>query len=364
MRLSIVNVDATPVCHDAPAARPAGPVRSPAAWLAADLARDSDWIVHFSDAERVALEATVASARERGLEAFRCDRSDLPLDALQGLLARCRAALDTGRGVLLLRGLTLDRFDEAGLYLLYWALAVHLGEPIVQNARGELLGEVRDRGYDYGANNVRGYNTRAELKPHCDPADCVGLLCVQPARAGGESYVASAVSIYNAILAAQPELIEPLHQGFHFDLRGEGVTGAPNEVTFHRVPVFSYHAGQLSCRFNARTIVDGMRKAGVAMTELEQRAVARVGELAAEPRFAHPMQFQRGDIQWLCNHSVLHARGGFEDDPDPRLRRRLLRVWVNFPDGRPLEPRFADRFNTGARRGIQVQPGADYWVRG
>ena len=58
------------------------------------------------------------------------------------------------------------------------------------------------------------------------------------------------------------------------------------------------------------------------------------------------------------------ARDEFEDFDEPERKRRLLRVWLNFLDGRPLADRFADRFNTGPRNGIQVQEGAGYWVRG
>ena len=76
------------------------------------------------------------------------------------------------------------------------------------------------------------------------------------------------------------------------------------------------------------------------------------------------MTFERGDIQLLSNHSILHARDEFEDFDEPERKRRLLRVWLNFLDGRPLADRFADRFNTGPRNGIQVQEGAGYWVRG
>lgn len=344
--------------------RPPAPITAPSAWLADSLMKDTSWTVPLDDVHLRTLDAATRDAREAGLGAFGFDAQSVPLPAWRDLIAYCLDTLDAGVGLVMLRGIPVEQYDDESLYLLYWILAVHLGTPVVQNARGELIGEVRDRGYDYGANNVRGYNTKAELRPHCDPADCVGLMCVNPARSGGQSRVASAVSIYNEIAATEPELIEPLLNGFHFDLRGEGVTGDPDEVTFHRIPVFSYHAGQLSCRFNAKTITDGMGKSGTEMTTLEQRAVERVGTLATDPRFVLPMEFERGDVQLLCNHSILHARSAFHDDDDPASKRRLLRFWLNFPHGRTLDDRFSDRFNTGPRQGIKTQPGADYWVRG
>ena len=41
------------------------------------------------------------------------------------------------------------------------------------------------------------------------------------------------------------------------------------------------------------------------------------------------MTFERGDIQLLSNHSILHARDEFEDFDEPERKRRLLRVWLN-----------------------------------
>ena len=144
-------------------------------------------------------------------------------------------------------------------------------------------------------------------------------------------------------------------QGFHFDLRGEGVTEDPDETTFHRVPVYSWYAGRLSCRYNGKTIEDGMRKAGMPLEGVALEAVRAVGELAAQPPFRFDMTFERGDIQLLSNHTVLHARAGFEDWPEPERRRDLWRVWVNLRDGRPLQAAFADRLNTGPRGGVQVR---------
>ena len=343
--------------------RPSAPIEGRFAWTANDLERDDSWRISLDASHIEGLEQALAFADERGITTFHEDAAKVPLPGWETLIPHIRDSLEDGRGMVLLRGLPIERYTDEQAYLIYWLISSHLGTPIVQNARGELIGEVRDRGFDYQANNVRGYNTKAELRPHCDPSDCVGLLCVHPAKSGGESKVVSAVSIFNRIFEHEPELVEPLLNGFHFDLRGEGVTSDPNEVTFHRVPIFSYYAGYLSCRFNVRTAVDGMRKGGVEMTELEQRAIARLNELATDPEFIFPMTFERGDIQLLSNHSILHARDEFEDFDEPERKRRLLRVWLNFLDGRPLADRFADRFNTGPRNGIQVQEGAGYWVR-
>jgi len=48
------------------------------------------------------------------------------------------------------------------------------------------------------------------------------------------------------------------------------------------------------------------------------------------------MDLQPGDVQLLSNHTQMHSRTGFEDWPDPAMRRHLLRLWISLPEDRPL----------------------------
>jgi len=332
-----------------------GPVRHASAWLAADLVRDTSWIHVLAPSEIAEIEAAVTTVRG-DLSGF--DREDFPLPTLAPRLDRMIAELEGGRGCVVIRGLDMDRYDMAVAKLIYWGLAVHLGVPISQNAKGERIAHVADSGRDYYSVNVRGYTTNARLRPHCDACDVVGLLCWRTARSGGLSMMTSAMSIYNEILRTHPDYLPILARGFHYDLRGEGATGDPNEVTFHRVPVFSWHGGLLSCRFNQKSIEEGMIKAGMPLTPAEQAAVDLVGDLALADGLRHDLTFQQGDIQLLNNHAVLHSRTAFEDWPEPDRKRNLLRLWLNLRAGRPLAPDIADRLNTGPRGGVRIQAGA------
>ncbi len=338
---------------------PDGPVDDPACWLAADLERDTGWI-HSLDADgRAQIDRAVETVLARGLTAFHFRREDFPLGSLADTIASWANTIEYGRGFVLVRGLDPTSYDETALMALYWGLSVHLGTPIPQNAQGQLIGHVRDTGRSYQANNVRGYTTKAELKAHCDASDVVGLLCRHPAKQGGESLVASSPAVFNYIQAEHPEYLPHLMGGFHFDLRGEGVTDDPNETTFNRVPVFSWYGGRLSCRYNGKTIIDGMRKAGSPLEGTALAAVQAVGEIAMSAPFRYDMVFQQGDIQLLSNHSILHARSAFEDWPEPERRRDLWRVWLNVDNGRALAPAFADRLNTGPRGGVHVRAAAE-----
>ena len=333
------------------------PATGPAVWTPDELKNDTSWVFQFSASDIVEIEAAVSDILNSGKQLYFFGRDDFPLPTLGPRLAGCIYYVEYGRGVALWRGLDVSTYDEHSLKVLYWGIGVHLGAPITQNAKGQLIGHVRDTGHNYMSKNVRGYTTQARLAPHCDSSDIVTLLCVHPSKSGGESLIASSTAVYNKLLEYFPEYLEPLFIGFNFDLRGEGATDNPNEVTNTKVPVYSNYEGWLSCRYNCKTIEDGQIKVGSPLTGLTLEAVRKVGELAMQDGIRHDMTFKQGDIQILNNHTVLHSRTSFEDWPEPERKRNLLRMWINqrAEIARPLAPEFANRLNTGPRGGVAVK---------
>ena len=338
------------------------PAQGPSVWQAQDLAADPGWIRRFSKAELAELDKALSAIEARDLTAADFEKRDFPLPTLGPYCQQAARSLENGRGCLLLRGFDPGRYSLAQNKIIYWGLGLHLGAPMTQNAAGDRIGNVRDSGRSSTENNVRGYTTRNAIRPHCDPCDVVLLLCLETARSGGRSHLASAGALYNEIRRRHPHYLPCLIRGFHYDLRGEGPSGDADEVTHNRLAVFSWHRGRLSCRFNARSIIDGQRKYGKPLADLELAAVRCLESLAENDRFRYDMTFQRGDIQILNNYSVLHARGAFEDDAGGG--RHLLRLWLNLDPAiaRPLDPAFANKNNTGPRGGIHVQANHAGWV--
>jgi len=336
---------------------PTGPVSGSFVWLPDDLREDTSWLMYFTDTDIDELEAAVESLKARGLSYCEFSRNDFILPELGEKFSKSVLEVENGRGVQLWRGIDPRRYDETTLKMLYWGIGCHFGKAITQNAAGDLIGHVRDQGGDYMSPNTRGYSTRARLAPHCDASDIVTLLCVHPAKSGGESCIASSSAIFNEILATRPDDLGYLSDGFHFDLRGEGAGKGANEVTRNKVPIFSYLEGHLSCRYNQKTIEDGQVKMGEPLSGDVLDAVRHVGELATSDRFRFDMTFESGDIQILSNHAILHSREDFEDWPEPDRKRNLLRMWINLDEdiARPLAPEFADRMNTGPRGGVAVK---------
>ena len=134
-------------------------------------------------------------------------------------------------------------------------------------------------------------------------------------------------------------------------------------MTRHKVPVFHWHQGRLSSRYNRKTIIDGMAKAGRPLEGDALEAVNRVAEIAQRDDVHYAMHLKRGDIQLLSNHAVLHFREAFENTGTGE-GRHMLRLWTNVDPhlARPLRPEFAERLNTGPRGGIHVTDRHAGWV--
>lgn len=330
----------------------------PSTWTRADYQDNEDWVVQLSRTEADELLVAYEGVCKKGLKAFEFSKDDFPLPTLSITLNSVLEELENGRGFCMLRGIPLDELpdnDDETLYALYWGLGEHLGFSIIQNRRGQRIVEVADSGKKFTP-NVRGYSTTARLLPHSDASDVVGLLCVHPAKTGGESCISSGIAIHDHLVDTHPDFLDVLYRGFKHSMRGEGVNGDLNEVTNNVIPVFSLFDGILSCHMNRRLIVEGADKMGIPLTDHELEAVEYVNDRALDEQFRFDMDFKRGDIQLLNNHIIVHSRQSFADFDEPAKKRRLLRLWKTIPNGRPLAANYADRTNGGPRGGMRVAP--------
>ncbi|MEO8345206.1 MAG: TauD/TfdA family dioxygenase [Betaproteobacteria bacterium] len=341
---------------------PAGlPVRlgGPAAWYGPALMTQGGWIEPLSPAEldELALAAAPHLARvEKNARALNLLASaDFPLPTLARRLARMRDELLDGRGFALLRGLPVARWGARLSAVAFYGLGLHIGRPRTQNAQGHLLGHVRDLGLRSDDPTVRIYQTHERQTFHTDSADVVGLLCLQPAKAGGLSALVSSVTIYNELRERRPELACLLFEPLATDRRGEVPPGA---APYFAIPVFNWHANTLSAMYQRQYIDSAQRFAGAPrLTPAHVEALDLFDALADDPALHLTMALEPGDIQFVHNHALLHDRTAFEDFPDPTRRRHLLRLWLAPLEARSLPPVFAQRYGSvvaGARGGIAL----------
>jgi hypothetical protein len=181
-------------------------ITGPAAWKGADMVGDTSWVYTLSPVVLATLDTALAHVKAKGLTFPNFFREDFPIgDWAQTLLAYSDE-LENGRGFLVLRGLPVERYSEEDIQIIYYGIGLHMGVPVRQNPKGDLLGLVMNVG-DVTKKTTRVYETNLYLPYHSDPSDVVGLLCVRKAKQGGLSSLVSVAAIYNEILQKHPEYL-------------------------------------------------------------------------------------------------------------------------------------------------------------
>ena len=331
------------------------PIQGTSAWFAADMrAREAEWTHHLSPTETAEIEAALKSVQARGLDIADISREDFPLPTLGPALDRLRAEVLNGRGFVLLRDVPVEGRPIAESATAYWGIGSYFGSARSQNAQGHLLGHIYDLGGSSATNpNIRSYATSERQNFHIDRCDIVALLCLRRAKSGGLSAIASSMTVHNVMLARRPDLLERLYQPIPRDRRGEIPEG---KAPFYDAPVFNEYAGTLSVLYSRLHIGSSQRfPEARRLTAEDIEALDMLAELAGDPELRLDMNFMPGDIQFLHNHTILHARTAYEDWPELERKRHLLRLWLAPPDARKLPPVFAECYGgitPGDRGGI------------
>src|SRR5215467_7290545 len=329
-------------------AEPMQPVADPADWSPESLEDVANWSYRISDRDADELAAGVASVRRAGVAIVDIKRESFPLSTFGDVLTDVRRELLDGRGIVMMQNFPLDRFDREEAAITYVGLGAWLGESMSQNKLGHILGHVKDLGGDYSDPHTRGYMTNAEMRFHTDACDYVGLLCLNPSKSGGESRIASSVTVHNRMLERRPELVKVLTEDFYRSRSGEA---SPGELPYFKQPVFSFTSGYFSATGVGAAIDKAQDLPGVPMfTPAQQEAVEVYRQTVEE--CALDIDFQGGDIQFLNNFVMLHTHREYEDWPEEHRKRHLLRLWICDPNGRliPSEQR-AGR----SGRGVQIK---------
>ena len=312
----------------------------PQAWTAEAMRGRADWITWLDARDVDELETAVTSTQHVPL--VELTQQDIQLPTLGAKLQTLQREVILGRGFTLLRGLPVNQFDREIIARMYFGIGTWLGDAVPQNAAGHLLGHVKDIGHDPHNPLHRVYATNYRHLFHTDSADIVGLLCLHPAKRGGQSAIASSPSLYNHMVQTRPELAAVLSEPFHIDRKGEI---PPGKDPTYQLAIFHHHAGLLTTAYARDFITAAQRFDQVPrLTDRQLEAMDLLDQLAASDTFRLDMDFQPGDIQFLHNHQILHARTAYQDYPEPARKRHLLRLWLSARNGRPLPAAFAERY--------------------
>ncbi len=324
------------------------PVVDPAGWSPEDLGDLASWSYQITERDTAELADAVSSFRRRRMTVERVSLDRFHLAGFASVLADVKRELTEGRGMVMLRNFPVGRFDREAIAIAYLGIGSYLGTTMSQNAHGHILGHVKDLGGDYSDANTRGYMTRAEMLFHADGSDYVGLLCLHGPKRGGESRVASSVTVYNRVLSRRPDLARVLCEDFYRSRSGEVNAG---EKPWFTQPIFSFTEGYFSATGAGAAIDKAQKLPGVPpFTPAQKEAIALYRETVEECSVDIP--FESGDVQFLNNFVMLHTRREYEDWREEHRKRHLLRLWLSDPEGRPIPK---DQRDGRSGRGVRLK---------
>lgn len=294
---------------------------TPGCWYGPQLCED-DWRLAMPDAAVAEIESQLDS--------------DVPLGAAgafahtRAFLARVRARLFEGPGVVVAGRLPVARWGDARAQRAVSLLAHLMGPPVQQTHRGVTLYAVEDRGLQPGP-GVRRSLTNVEQPFHTDgpwvasPPWIVGLYCLRAAGVGGGSQCISMRALFDDLAMQAPALARRLEQPFIWHRQAEH---APQDAPVSRHPmVWRDSSGRWSARLYADYVTSGHAAAGEPIDAAAAQALERITQLSAEPHRRLGFDLAAGEVLWLNNRWCAHARSAFEPSRSTTRPRLMVRVW-------------------------------------
>ena len=239
------------------------PIHGACDWRGEEMARSARSVRVLDGTSLAEIDAALGVARSAGVPWHGTTREHFPLRALAAVLTDVARELEDGGGLVTLRGLPVERYSADELRQIWFGLGSHLGRPVYQNRRGELMREIRDEGRAVGErygqipagsggpgvvlSSYARTLSNGPLRFHTDRCDVVGLLCAGQARAGGISKLASSVAVHNEMIRRRPDLAAALYQDVYRSRFGEE---ADRHDVVYPLPVFGARDGKFTSHYS------------------------------------------------------------------------------------------------------------------
>jgi len=311
-------------------------------WDNTDIAQRFTWTYELTPSDLDELSHALQHFKSLNKPLGYLSQATFPLDKLHEKLREISRDVHDGFGFKVVRGLPVDSLSRQDVLAMYAGLAAHVasvrgrqdhrwdGRPadVVLNHIKDLRDEV-----DGSVIGAPAYTNDKQVF-HTDAGEVVALLCLEEAAEGGQSLVSSSWRVYNEIAATRPDLVATLARGWPtevFEGQGDGKGWVDRPLLFYQPRTGEGEGGK-----KERMVIQYARRTFTGFLGLPRSPhIPPISEAQAEAldalhflaeRFALKLDFRKGDVQFVNNLSVFHAREGFRDQGGKR--RHLVRLWL------------------------------------
>jgi hypothetical protein len=266
-----------------------------------------------------------------------------PLPNLHSKLRDVSKEIHKGHGFKVIRGVPVSKYSREENFIIYAGISSHIA-PIRGRQDNEwngkpadvVLAHIKDLSNSADAHKIGSpAYTKDKQVFHTDVGDVIGLFALSEAAEGGQSYLSSSWRVYNELAAKRPDLIRTLAEpwaadeyGLIFLLGGRNINfltrfGKAGKSYSSR-PLLQYQPAngddpeRLIIQYARRSFTGywGLPRSSdiPPITEAQAEALDTLHFLAE--KYAVALDFHQGDIQYVNNLSIFHARGGFVDSEE------------------------------------------------
>ncbi len=249
--------------------------------------------------------------------------------------------LETGKGWAIVKGIDLSSPEERFIEVMG-----EFGEIVNQNNLGDLISHIKDIGVtrdevlnkgvikseNKNQTKNRPYQSNVELEFHTDLADLAFLLCIEPAKVGGESRIVNSHEVYAYMEQHYPEDLKELDEPYYIMHQTKSKPDGKNHLI--KYPVFREYEGDLSSFILRTFTLITHEKLNLELSDERKQALHRVDEVAG--KLCTTFKMEKGDLLIINNHRTYHGRSAFKGK-----ERYLLRGWVCPPNNQALHPDYS-----------------------
>ncbi|RCH84458.1 hypothetical protein CU098_007021 [Rhizopus stolonifer] len=310
-------------------------------WKGSDYeGKESEWIYQLNEQELQEIDDAVHAfeATEKPFSEISKESFDLPTFGPKIKKLIEEHVLD-GRGFVVIRGLNPDKYTRSQNIIAYTGVSAWVGKRGLQGRH--IIAHIKDLVPEEGLDDIKAaaYTNDYQVY-HTDSGDIISLYALGVAEEGGRSRIASSWTVYNELAKTRPDLIHTLSQDWPFELDLH-----KDDRPYLLRPLLYYVDGKLIIQYARRSFTGfgkNPRSEDIPpITEAQAEALDAL-HFTAE-KFNLGIEFQKGDIQYINNLSIFHARDGYTDSE--KNQRHLLRHWLHPENSWKLPPQLEDKWN-------------------